>query len=78
MLQYNWDIITKKAAVLDYIVEITVKSIEICTLYVLRLFHFTLLSTHASLRQLNPLLHELAIFDILKNVRLIYTPYSGL
>ena len=40
MLQYNCDRLSPtKTAVLDYIGEITVKSIVICTLYLLRLFH---------------------------------------
>ena len=39
-LQYNCDRLSPpKTAVLDYIGEIPVKSIEICTLYLLRLFH---------------------------------------
>ena len=40
MLQYNCDRLSPtKTAVLDYIGEITVKSIEICKLYLLRLYH---------------------------------------
>ena len=40
VLQYNCDRLSPpKTAVLDYIGEITGKSIEICTLYLLRLFH---------------------------------------
>ena len=40
VLQYNCDRLSPpKTAVWAYIGEITVKSIEICTLYLLRLFH---------------------------------------
>ena len=50
VLQYSCDRLSPpKTAILNYIGEITVKSIEICTLYLLRLFHRTLLSTHVGL-----------------------------
>ena len=40
VLQYNCDMLSPpKTAVLDYTGEITVKSIEICTLYSLHLFY---------------------------------------
>ena len=40
VLQYNCDmLLPPKTAVLDYTGEITVKSIEICTLYSLHLFY---------------------------------------